>query len=49
MPTLSVSLLLVLAAFVVVIASAMGRAPLWVAVLLIVVAELVQLLPLPTR
>lgn len=43
---LTVSLLLVLAAFVVTMASAMGRAPLWVAVLLLVVVELLRLMPL---
>jgi hypothetical protein len=43
---LSVILLLVLAAFVVTIASAMGKAPLWVAVLLLVVVHLLTSLPL---
>jgi len=43
---LTVILLLVLAAFVVVIASAMGKAPLWVAVLLLVVVHLLTSLPL---
>ena len=49
MPTFSVSLLLALAAFVVVIASAMGRAPLWVAVLLAILVQLLALLPGPIR
>ena len=39
-------LLLVLAAFVVTVAAAMGKAPLWVAVLLVVVTQLVAVLPL---
>ncbi len=43
---LTVALLLVLAAFVVTIASAMGKAPLWVAVLLLVVLELLRAIPL---
>lgn len=43
---LTVTLLLVLAAFVVVIASTMNKAPLWVAVLLLVISQLLQLLPL---
>lgn len=38
--------LLVLSAFVVTVASAMGRAPLWVAVLLLVLIELLTALPL---
>jgi len=42
---LSLLLLLILAAFIVTVANAMGKAPLWVAVLLLVVAELVRLLP----
>jgi hypothetical protein len=42
---LTVTLLLVLAAFVVVVASALGKAPLWVAVLLLVVVHLVGLVP----
>jgi hypothetical protein len=44
---LSLTLLLVLAAFIATIASAMAppRAPLWVAVLLLCVAMLVGLLP----
>ena len=43
---LTVMLLLVIAAFVVTIASAMGKAPLWVAVLLLVVVHLLTSLPL---
>jgi len=42
---ITVTLLLVLAAFVVVIANAMNRAPLWVGVLLLVVAHLLQFFP----
>jgi NADH:ubiquinone oxidoreductase subunit 6 (subunit J) len=42
---LTVQLILVLAAFITVIASAMGHAPLWVGVLLLCVAGLVQALP----
>jgi len=42
---LTVTLLIALAALVVVIAAAMGKAPLWVAVLLITVAILLQVLP----
>lgn len=42
---LTVNLVLVLAAFLVTIAAAVGRGPLWVAVLLLVVVELIRLLP----
>ena len=42
---ISIALLLVLAAFVVCIASAMGRAPLWPAVVLLVIIALFSLLP----
>lgn len=42
---LTIALLLVLAAFVVTIASAMGKAPLWVAVLLLVLLELLRVMP----
>lgn len=42
----TVTFLLVLAAFVVTIASAMGKAPLWVAVLLLVLIELLRVIPL---
>jgi hypothetical protein len=41
----SVMLIIVLAALVVVLAAALGKAPLWVAVFLLVVAELITLLP----
>ena len=43
---LTVALLLALAAFVVTIGAAMGKVPLWPAVLLVVVAMLLQSLPL---
>lgn len=43
---ITVQLLLALSAFVVTIASAVGRAPLWVAVLLISLALLLQVIPL---
>jgi len=43
---LTVALLLALAAFFVTIAAAMNKAPLWIAVLLITVAMLLQSLPL---
>lgn len=45
--TLTIALLLVLTAFVVTIASAWNppRAPLWVAVLLLILIELLHLLP----
>lgn len=42
---LTVTLLLLLAALVVVVAAAMGRAPVWVAVLLTIVAALLRELP----
>lgn len=42
---LTVTLLLVLAAFVCTIASAMGKCPLWVAVLILVVVHLLAVLP----
>jgi hypothetical protein len=42
---LTISLLLVLAAFVIVIAAAMGKAPLWPAVLLLMVVHLLSLVP----
>jgi hypothetical protein len=44
-PMLTVAALLVLAAFIVTIAAATGRAPLWVAVLLLVLIDLVRLFP----
>jgi hypothetical protein len=43
---LSVSVVLVLAAFVVTLAAALGKAPIWVAVLLLVVLHLVALVPI---
>jgi hypothetical protein len=42
---LTVSVVLVLAAFVCTIASAIGRCPLWVAVLLLVLVHLLSVLP----
>lgn len=42
---LTVTLLLVLAAFVCTIASALGRCPLWIAVLLLCVVHLLAILP----
>lgn len=41
----SVMMLVVLAALVITLAAALGKAPLWVAVFLLVVAELITLLP----
>lgn len=43
---LTVILLLVVAAFIVTIVSAVGKCPLWPAVLLIVVVELIRTVPL---
>lgn len=43
---LTLTLLLVLSAFVVTLAHALGKAPLWIAVLLIIVAQLVGYLPI---
>lgn len=43
---LSILLLIGLAAFVVTIASAMGKAPLWIAVLLLTIAVLLQTMPI---
>jgi len=43
---LTLTLLLVLAAFVVTIASAIGKAPLWVAVLLLVMIHLLSVVPI---
>jgi hypothetical protein len=43
---LNITVLLLLAALIVTIASAVGRAPLWVAVLLVVIALLLRALPL---
>ena len=42
---LSVTLLLVLAAFVCTVVAAIGKCPLWVAVLLIVLVQLLAVLP----
>jgi hypothetical protein len=42
---LSVTLLVVLAAFVCAIGSAMGKVPLWVAVVLLCIAQLLGILP----
>lgn len=42
---ITLTLLLVLTAFIVTIASAMGKAPLWVAVLLLVILELLRDVP----
>ena len=42
---MTVTLILALSAFVVTVASAMGRAPLWVAVLLLCLIELLRDLP----
>lgn len=42
---LSVTLLLILAAFIATIASAMGKCPLWIPVLLVCVALLLGVLP----
>lgn len=43
---MTIVLLLVLAAFVVTIGAAMGRAPIWVAVFLLVVVHLLGLFPI---
>jgi hypothetical protein len=43
--TMSVTLLVLLAAFVAAIASALGKAPLWVAVVLLAIAGLLRELP----
>jgi len=43
---LTISLILVLAALIVAILSAMGKAPLWVAVIVLSIAALLPLLPL---
>lgn len=43
---LTVLVLLVVAAFIVTIAAAIGKAPLWVAVMLLCVIELLRVLPL---
>ncbi len=43
---LTVFLILALAAFIITIASAMGKAPLWVAVIILCLIELLRVLPL---
>lgn len=43
---LTITLILVLAAFAVLIAHLIGRAPLWVAVLLLALVHLIQILPI---
>jgi len=43
---LTVILIIAISAFAVTIASAMGKAPLWVAVLLLCIIELIRALPL---
>lgn len=43
---LTVTLLLLLAAFICTIASALGKCPLWVSVLLVVIVLLLQHIPL---
>lgn len=43
---LTVMLLLALAAFIVTVMSACGKAPLWVAVLILTVIEMIRVLPL---
>lgn len=43
---MTISLLLAVAAFVCTIASAIGKCPLWVAVLLVVVVQLLTLIPI---
>jgi hypothetical protein len=43
---LTIALLLLLAAFGVTIASSLGKAPLWIAVLLVIVLLLLQSLPI---
>jgi len=43
---LTVFLILAIAAFIVTVASAMGKAPLWVAVIILCLIELLRVLPL---
>jgi hypothetical protein len=43
---LTIAVLLLLSAFIITILSAMGRAPLWVAVLLVIILGLLQSIPL---
>jgi len=45
---LTVTVILVIAALAAAVASAMGKAPLWVSVVLLCVLELVRVLPLGT-
>lgn len=42
---ITVTLLFVIAAFLCVIAAAMGKVPLWVAVLLVVVTQMLMVMP----
>lgn len=42
---LTLIFVLVLTAFIITIASAMGKAPLWIAVFLLVLVELIRVLP----
>jgi hypothetical protein len=42
---LSVILLLILAAFICAVASAAGKCPLWVSVILVIIVELLRVLP----
>jgi len=46
MSLLTVALVLAVAAFVCAVAAALGHAPLWVAVILLCVADLVRALPI---
>jgi hypothetical protein len=43
---LTIALLLLLSAFVVTIAASLGKAPIWIAVLLLVIVGLLQSLPI---
>jgi len=43
---ITITLLLLVAAFIVLIASALGKAPLWIAVLLMLVVQLLSVLPI---
>lgn len=45
MPVLNVQIILVLLALLMVIASAIGRCPLWIPVFLLVLIELIRTLP----
>ena len=42
----TVMIILVIAAFVVTVLSAIGKAPLWIAVLILTIVELLRVLPL---